>query len=349
MADAKMGSGLELCDFYSGKWHCGRDYPTVYLIKLYNWNTGVEAFVWMSNVNVDYDGSPTAYGPDGKGDDNLGNAGKYDTTKGWYGVASYSLAERDEINARLEKQGSQERIKLDTTPGLGVSTTLKGRRLNGKVVEPQIRFPVIQQSINGDPKPGHYVSATSKVARADLEEYQQNRYADASATAFGALSGMLRKKGNVALGDYGLAIRLDQENAALTKTSGFSFQDSGGENDWAVGECSQKVFTDLGGVGHDNNFPVGYVVFPRSKRYDGDVKVGIQDRLRLLTAADNQDDLPLLLAFCAQAGKGRSGYQLWKAYKAKTGLDAVKARRPLRYLNAIDGLQEWGYTGSPRF
>src|SRR5262249_37271709 len=295
-----------------------------------------------------YDGSPTAYGPDDSGDDHLSNAGKNDTTKGWYGVASYSLAEREEINARLEKKGSQQRILLDTKQGLGVRTTLTGRKLNGKVVESQVRFPVIQQSINGDRKPGYYVSATSRVADKTLEEYQQSRYVDASAIPSGALSEKVRDLGNVSLGDHALAIRLDRENAALTETSGFTFVDSGGNN-WAVGECSQKVFTDLGGQGVDNNFIVGYIVFPRSKRADGDVKAGVQERLRLLTMADNADELALLLAFCAQAGKGGSGLRLWNAYKAKTGLEAVKARRPSRYLNAIDGLIEWGYTGSPRF
>jgi hypothetical protein len=158
-----MGTYLEFQDVSSGNWHCGHDYPKVFVTKVYHWGTGIEAFVWMSNVNIDFDGSSNAYGPPAMGPaDNLANAGN--SAQGWFGLVSYSVAERDQINERLRKAGSPERIKLDTGQGLGLRTTLKGRSLivegKNKVVEPQVRFPVIQQAINGDPRPGFYVSAT---------------------------------------------------------------------------------------------------------------------------------------------------------------------------------------------
>jgi hypothetical protein len=68
---------LEFTDFFSGKWHCGGDYPKVFVTRVYHWGTGIEAFVWVSNVNLDFDGQPDAYGPPAKGPkDYLVNAGK---------------------------------------------------------------------------------------------------------------------------------------------------------------------------------------------------------------------------------------------------------------------------------
>jgi hypothetical protein len=264
--------------------------------------------------------------------------------------SQYSEAERDQINARLAKAGSKQNIQLDTGPGLGQSTRLSGRKLlvNGKsvVVEPQIRYPVIQQAVNDDPRPGFYVSATSHVARTDLPEWKQNRYLDGSKIPYGALSGMLRKKGNVAKGDYGLAIRLG-DPTGLSKTSGFSFLDAGGEYDYAVGECSYKVFAELGGIGRNNNFANAFIVFPYSKRYDANVKQGIESQLKVLSAADNYDDLPMLMAFCGQAGKGGPGLELWKKYQGLSGPEKVKAPRPANYLNVVNGLRAWGYAGYP--
>jgi hypothetical protein len=326
-------------DFHKGQWHCGGDYPKVHLTKVTHQAASIEAYVWMCNINIDFDGSSTAYGPEKlKPADHLGNA--FSKDKGWFGVTSYSIAERDEINAPYIKQGKNPPILLDTDDKLGKSTTLSGRRLHNKAVEPQIRFPVVQQAANKDPHPGFYVSATS---RPKGPEYLQSSFTDASKVAFGALSGRLRTLGGLELGDCGLSIRLDKD-----AQSGWAYEDSGGEKSNAVAECSHKVFLDLGGVGHNNNFQVGYIVFPRSKRKDGDAKASIGEKLRLLAQADNADQLVRLIAYCGLAGKGGSGLKLWEQEQAKNGPDAAKVKQPPAYLHVINGLRAWGYTGSPR-
>lgn len=320
-----MGTYLEFKDFHSGKWHCGGDYPVVYLTHVYHWGTGFEAFVWMSNVNIDYDGSPTAYGPPGKiTDDFLVNAGP-GAENGWFGVKSL----KPKVAADL-RNGPPKRI----------------RPLVDDKNAPMDRFgryPVVQQE--GEPNPGHYVSSTSVPADTNFEEWDQRRWVNSKTYPYGAISGKLRDNGGVTLNDFGLAIRLDR----FDTHSGFCFKDSGGDKSWAVGECSEKVFWDLGGVGRDNNFRNVFLVFPNSKRYDGNIQSGIGQFLRMFSLADNRDDLPMLLAYCGMAGKGGSGYQLWMDYQKKTDVEKVKIPRPPAYLNIVNGLRAWGYTGYPGF
>ena len=164
------------------------------------------------------------------------------------------------------------------------------------------KYPVIQQAGNGDPNPGYYVSQTSRAADASLARHLQARYIDASRIAYGALSGKLKGLG-VALGDYGLAIRHDQN-----LQSGFFMADSGGNN-YALGECSQKVGTNLGGSGRgnhfNNNFPISFIIFPKTsttQRTDpppseGDINFQVTAAMSQLCLADNARDLALLLGF----------------------------------------------------
>jgi hypothetical protein len=336
-----MGQLLEFEDVRNGHWHCGGDYPKVFVTRVFNDSLGFDADVWVSNINIDFDGASNAYGPNNKGEDNLANA--FNATQGWFGCASYSEQERDRINAQLQKSGSPRRIKLDTSKAMGLMTALQGRDWyeGGKKhhLEPQLRFPVVQQAINGDPRPGFYVSAT---ARPKGPEYLQGSHVDSAEVPFGALSGLLKKTGHFDLGDFGLGVRLDSD-----KSSGFTYLDSGGAESNAVGECSYKVFSELGGVGHNNNFTTGFIVFPGSRRADGEAKVGIADQLRKLSMVDNADELVRLIAYCGQVGKGRSGLEAWKQVQALPGDKRVKVSRPTNYLNVLNGLRTWGYPGYP--
>jgi hypothetical protein len=225
-----------------GDWHTA-DFPSVPLTRV-SWDTMPHhalAFVFFGHVNIDFDGSPTAYAPKGHiplPDDDIGNAGN--ATDGWFGV--FALKPGDP----LEKSGQ---ALLDHTAS----------KFLGK-------FPVIQQAKNGDPNPGYYVSTTSLPSGPSPGlAHLQNSYVDSSRVSYGALGGELGKLG-VTMGDYGLAIRHDQ-----MLQSGFYFVDAGakkGPKKFALGECSHKVGKDLGGTGRashfDNNFPVSFIIFPRS-------------------------------------------------------------------------------------
>ncbi len=318
---------LKISEFYPGHWHCGQEYPKIYVTKIAG-PGDAEAYVWMSNINIDFDGAPNAYGPPGTDHlDHLENAGP-GATNGWYGVVALSPKQVDDIKKDLEaKKVANPRIpKIDTTAKKDVFG----------------RFPVIQQA--GEPKPGLYVSASAVPANSNYPEWDQRRWIDSSAIPYGALSGMLRNKGELRLGDCGLAMRF-----GIHKDAGFTYKDSGGKDSWAVGECSYKLFLNLGGVGKNNWFQNGFIVFPHTRRPDGDAHQGVRARLGLLSLHDTDGDLPLVIAFSGMAGKGGSGYELWKRYRStpSRGMHAMPPPRPASYLNVLNTLRGWGYQGAP--
>ena len=188
-------------------WHTGNDYTHVTLTHV-SWDTAPAidiAYIFFGHVNIDFDGSSTAYGPPGiqpRPDDDLGNAGN--AVKGWFGVASLR----------------------DTDP-LVINQTAKIDKNAPKYLG---KYPVVQQEKNGDPHPDYYVSATP---RPSGPEYLQSSYIDSSEVSWGALDGALRHLG-VRMGDYGLAIRHNQN-----LQSGFYFADAGNYS-YALGECSIK-------------------------------------------------------------------------------------------------------------
>lgn len=300
-------------------WRTGRDFPHVPL-TLVSWDSTpaiTVAYVFFGHVNIDYDGSPTAYGPHGikpQPDDDLTNAG--DAGQGWYGV--YSLADTDPLV-------KDKTVQIDKT----------APKYLGK-------YPVVQQAKNGDPNPGYYVSSTPRNSGLP---YLQDSYIDASEVAWGALDKAFRALG-VSLGDYGLAIR---HNSNLQ--SGFYFVDSGGYNH-ALGECSHKVGKNLGGSGRashfDNNYPVSFIVFPRSfdtdpdappSLSDDDIEARLRPLVRSLSQADNFDDLPLLMGFNETAPKTKpQGTSKLTAYK-KTPSKA----RPANYDTVVQGLRAFGW------
>lgn len=260
-----------------GAWHTV-DFPAVSLTRV-SWDTAPDtavAFIFFGHMNVDFDGSPSAYGPPGinpEPDDDLANAGN--AAQGWFGVAAFAPGDPLVLNGT---------VLLDQRPSL-----LK-----------QGKFPVVQQAKNDDPNPGFFVSSTPHPTGAI---YRQDSYIDASQVPFGALSGKLKALG-MKLGDYGLALRHDENFQ-----SPFYFADVG-PNNFALGECSHRVGKDLGGSGSassfNNNFPVSFIVFPESGDQDPNavvtasvdqIEAGVKSQLASLSAADNAEDLILLMAF----------------------------------------------------
>lgn len=311
-------ANLEFHDVHGGPyWHCGGDYKKVFLTKV-SGPPGVLAYVFTANINLDFDGSPTAYGPPSKQpDDNLANAGLH-AAGGYYGIMSMNPANPTDAAAI-----KNHKLELDLT----APKDLLGR------------YPVMQKT--GDSKPGFYVS-TSSVSTGKGTRYEQKHYVDSSAIAFGALSGgLMLRESKFALNDFGLAIRHN-----LTKQSGLFFGDRG--NGFALGECPQKVFTNLGGTGKNNNFLISYILFPGSRSEgtsEADVAAAVRIQLGKISQTPNAGELPLLMAFYEQAHKDHSGLPLLKAYRKKTDAEKKKLPLPPNHANILAGLRAWGYWG----
>lgn len=273
---------------FSG-WRNGNDFLDVTLTQV-AWDRSPDkpvAFVFFGHVNLDFDGSPTAYGPLRLNpDDALGNAGN--AAQGWFGVASAAPG------SSYVRDGLVE-----------IDRTAPGFHPGGKTALP-VQFPVVQQGRFGDPKPGFFVSTTPRNLVRGLgaiTRFRQNSYVDASKVAFGALDRFLQLNHDIQLGDFGLAVRHDQD-----RQSGFYFVDVGG---WkhALGECSHRVGSDLGvsklGPGRwNNNFPVSFIVFPKTAIFtafdtalhDATIKTKLTASMNELARAENAHDLPLLMA-----------------------------------------------------
>ncbi|HMF55616.1 MAG TPA: hypothetical protein VK619_04595, partial [Pyrinomonadaceae bacterium] len=300
-------------------WYNGGDFPSVPLTKVAFDTTPHHAlaYVFFGHVNIDYDGSPTAYGPVGINpppDDDLGNAGN--AAQGWFGVMSYAPDHPLVTSGKV-------RIDQDAPQFLG-------------------KFPVIQRKENGDPKPGYYVSTGPQ---SHGHEYLQNSYIDASQVPFGALDKRLIPLG-FNLGDFGLAIRHDQN-----LQSGFYFVDMGASK-YALGECSHRVGKDLGGTGRgshfNNNFPVSFIIFPRSsvqvpgmilELSDNVIMEAIRQRLVELSRASNAKELVLLMGFNAVSppNKPRGKEQL-DDYLHNPGRP-----KPPNYVTILLGLATFGF------
>ncbi|WP_182466638.1 N-acetylmuramoyl-L-alanine amidase [Sphingomonas gilva] len=304
----------------SEPWHMV-DYDRVTLTEV-SWSDAPDtpvAFVCMGHVSIDFDGSPTAYHPDDTGDDHLANAG--DATSGWYGVVAMKPTDPLVANGTVLIDQRPERL-------------FKGE------------YPVIQQEKNGDPRPGYYVSQTSRAADRSLANHLQRRYLDASSVAYGALSGKLKGLG-VGLGDFGLAVRNDRN-----LQSGFWMADSGGRNSYALGECAQKVGTNLGGSGRgnrfNNNFPVSILVFPGTSTTsrddpppsEADIASRVTAIMTELCLADNARELALLMAFNevrpGQRPPGKAGLDAYLADPANTPL-------PRNYATIVEGLRNFNF------
>ena len=134
-------------------------------------------------------------------------------------------------------------------------------------------------------------------------------------------------------GDFGLAIRLD-----TFATASFAFLEGEGSNSNAVGECSYKVFLDIGGTPKrrtdpwvDNNFPNCFVLCPGSK----------MSSLSRAALADNSGDLAAFIALQAQVdagARGTSGLPKFNQWIASGRKD-----KPPKYDSIIAALQKFGY------
>jgi hypothetical protein len=321
-------------------WRTGSDFPKIPLTKV-SWDTApgeVVAYVFFGFVNIDYDGSPTAYAPPEHvplPDDDLKHAG--DSTNGWYGVVALEPNHPDVRAGKAELDQRPFLAKFGKYP-------VKQRQRNGFRIDYKgIRHP---DSDPSDPRPGYYVSG---MPQAMGPRYLQSSYIDASEVPYGALSTGFKILG-VSLGDYGLAIR---HNSPLQ--SGFYFADRGKGSD-ALGECSHKVGKNLGGTGRgdsfNNNYPVSFIVFPQSFDMDpgglamaseGHIKKSLTPYLAKLSKAENANELPLLMTLNETAPKGtpKGTFKLEEFRKKPTAFNYGS------YGNIVRGLAVYGFPVPP--
>jgi hypothetical protein len=247
------------------------------------------ALIFMTHMNVDMDGAGNAYGPIELDPlDYLADAGQPDH---YYGVMSVKPTAANPV----DQNGM---ITAPDTGGLRV-------KVDRRYPDAQGYLPVVQQT---GPYAGYFVSTTSKTnPNGSHSLYDQTHYLDANTVSYYALSGGIKGQG-FTNGNFGLAIRLDRFDTA-------SFSALGGEGNasGAVGECSYKVFLDIGGQPKkrtdpwaDNNFLTCFVLCPRS-----DVSA-----LQKAVTTDNARDLAAFIALQAKVDD-RSGRNL--------GLDAYNS------------------------
>lgn len=272
------------------------------------------ALIFMTHMNIDFDGAGNAYGPeDGSKEplDYLKNAGK-DTH--YYGLMSVRPSASNPVDKNgMIKAPDGTKVKVDK-----------------RYPDSQGYLPVVQQS---GPYAGYFVSTTSKTdPGGSASLYEQSHYLNSAAVSYCALSSGLTTQG-IRGGDFGLAIRLD-----TFATASFTFLAGEGSNSNAVGECSYKVFLDIGGTPKkrsdpwaDNNFPTCFVIFPRSK-----VPV-----LLATAFAENPGDLAAFIALQAQAdatARGRSGLPKFNKWVAGGRKD-----KPPKYDPIVATLAKFGY------
>ncbi len=305
-------------DALPGTWS-GNDYPSVSItsVKLTP-DAKPLAFIFMTHMNVDFDGAPNAYGPAEKSPlDSLDDAGRY-AANGYYGLVAV---------------GPKEVVPHD--PHKRLIKDVYHLQLDTRYPDTKGRCPIVQQS---GVYAGYFVSTTSKPNPAGSPSiYEQSHYLDSSAIAYSALSYGLQSKG-VGDGDLGIAMRFD-----TFRTTSFSFLGGEGHGKGsaaagAVGECSYKTFLDIGGPPKtraqkyaNNNFPAGFIVFPGSRT----------SQLTKISSADNALDFAVFLALQAQADRQSRGSSALHAFRhyVKSGRKML----PDGYGKVLIALLRWGY------
>ncbi len=273
------------------------------------------ALIFMAHMNIDFDGAANAYGPNDKDPlDSLEDGGR-DTH--YYGLMSVLPTAKNPVDKN------------------GMITAPNGTRVKVDSRYPDLQgyLPVVQQSGN---TAGYFVSTTSKKnPNGSPSLYDQSHYLDSASVPYCVLHSGLKSK-HVGGGNFGLAIRLD-----TFATASFAFLDgeggAGKAND--LGECSYKVFLDIGGKPKkrtdpwpNNNFPTCFVVCPRSTG----------SNLLQAAFAENSGDLAAFIAVQGQVdgiARGTSGLPAFKKWVADGRKD-----KPAKYDAIIGALHKFGYS-----
>jgi len=292
----------------NGSWK-GNDYKTVSITSVSVGGGKPLAYVFMTHMNVDFDGAPNCYGPPEKHPlDSLENAGR-NGARGYYGLIA--------VDPKSPEK-TVHKLKLDE-----------------RFPDTLGKCPVVQQT---GPYAGFFVSTTSKKAKGGSpSRYEQSHYIDSGSIPFCALSYGLASNG-IGDQDLGIALRLDKYKHATFHFMGGEGHGKGSAGAGAVGECSYKTFLDIGGSPKtaaqkyaNNSFPTVFIVFPGSQ----------SAQLIAISMADASEDFAAFLAIQAKvdaASRGKSGLQAFNDYIA-----GGRQNKPASYPSIVAALRPFGY------
>ena len=204
-------AGLMTFKEAAGNWS-GNDYTTTTVTRVRDGTGMTVALIFMTHMNVDFDGAPNAYGPPSFDTlDSLADGGK-DEAKGYYGLMAVNPTE---VWAVVNKKPIlvKDHFQLD----LETDVTL---------ADAHGRLPVKQKT---GPFKGFYVSTTARTdPNGSNSLYEQSHYLDSSAVAFYATSYGISQEG-IGDQDFGVALRLDN-----FKTASFACMGSEGHGKYSA-------------------------------------------------------------------------------------------------------------------
>jgi hypothetical protein len=299
---------------------------------------GFSAIVYQTKLNVDWDGSPVAYGLDNPRDAQPAGLAWNSKTQ------TYARSRQDHFQRNLKPvefaglHGGLRDATNNVTAKDGlffnhnfkwvgvVSATPGEAKAKNLWIDDRAmlkdkfgKFPVIQKD---GPTRGYYVSQSGSPANSG-SQFSQSTFWDAANVPYCVWPSSL---GNgVKLGDFGLAIV-----NGTGRSSGFFFADTGSTN--KVGECSGGLTT--------------FIVFPKSgtgsatQGQDGLIKGKVGPLVAKLSGVPNAEEFIRFLAMGADPDTF-----------AKSNYDAIKSKSffpppgsaPATYENIRRALREWGF------
>jgi len=332
------------------------------------------ALVYRCRLNVDWDGSPFAYGFD-NGRDTKPAGLKWSSKdqkfvreredhfqRNLMPLESGELMGglRDATSPIKDKDGNPIGLFVDNLHQwhwVGVASATKGEaRANNLWIDDRDvlrdvnqRFPVIQKD---GPAKGYYVSqsgspAISKEKQAATPgwQFQQSSFWDASTIPYCVYPSMLP---GAFKGDFGLAIA-----EGTGRSCGFFFADTG--STIKLGECSGFLVKELSGLelkrkewAHASDVWTSFIVFPGSG--GGDVQEDQKKKVRAevigqiakLSGAGNAEELCTFLALGGDAASFNRGYDVKDKSKGKSPLPPPGSVSS-KYDNLLHALKKWGF------
>lgn len=276
------------------------------------------ALIYNCPLNIDWDGSPTAYGLNRKDDgehvfplqknltplESRRNGSLEDARangdRHWVGVAS--MTEQQARQTLMVHYPGYRQMK----PEVQHSIFIQFLDTRDSLQDIRGTYPLVQLAEFGGVAPGYYVSQCNARSGLTKDAWDQRSYIDASKVNYAALPLLP----GVHLGDFGLIIRHTTGGSA-----GFFFGDTGAGNH--LGECSGAVKLDIASEPNAEDEPFSFIVFPGS---------GGGDR--------NMSGLRMVPAVWSQIIKLKNTSNALAAYLAPTNL--------LRYQMVMGALFDWG-------